>query len=66
MKMNDEVIKNCPFCGSDEVYVIDGKTLSRTLCNKCGAEGPQAFTRKGAIYKWNIRVNSEGVEDGTK
>lgn len=59
--MSDK-IKPCPFCGGDDIITSDnvevwGQESDQVYarCNKCGANGPSAYTDPNAIAKWNTR-----------
>lgn len=65
MNRQTTLLKSCPFCGSEDLYVdtevaYDGKYLY-VLCGDCMASGPEfnldlfpdAYT--SAIKNWNIR-----------
>ena len=52
---------NCPFCGSDEIFLVKGDSMAWVICLKCGADGPTALSTPGAIRKWNERIR---MEDG--
>ena len=52
----------CPFCGSGDFHVeaansldCDGNALDRVVCYDCGSLGPCAYTKDGAIDRWNRR-----------
>ena len=46
-------IKNCPFCGSDEVELVEGHYKSWVICKYCGADGPMSYSPFDAIGRWN-------------
>jgi Lar family restriction alleviation protein len=54
-----EEIKNCPFCGSDRVAVVNSfvRDSSFIECDGCGAEGPGEPLGTKTFDKWNKRVN---------
>ena len=43
-------IVQCPFCDSDNIYLVDGYYVE---CAKCDARGPRQDTEALAIVKWN-------------
>lgn len=47
----------CPFCGGVRVVRCNGAVKAReyTYCRDCGAQGPKADNRYGAIEVWNTR-----------
>ena len=53
----------CPFCNSDDIIIADnvevwGQESDQVYarCNKCGANGPSAYTDQSAFAKWGKRV----------
>jgi len=59
--MPDEKIKDCPFCGSQEVDVCrTHKHACWIQCHKCGADTPSATKREDAISIWNRRAGNKG------
>jgi Lar family restriction alleviation protein len=48
-----EPINNCPFCGSDEVVVVEAETDHAVECIDCRARGPLAIYKPQAIVEWN-------------
>ena len=59
-------IMKCPFCGSDEVQLIEGYSKSWVICEECGADGPMSFAPNDAIDKWNNAWYVTGKHDGGK
>lgn len=54
--MNDNNLKNCPFCGFDCLSVMELMTGGYCVfCNTCLTYGPMAETKEKAIEKWNER-----------
>lgn len=54
----------CPFCGSDDIIIADnvevfGQSSDQVYarCNKCGTNGPSAYTDPNALAKWNKRAS---------
>ena len=45
----------CPFCGSDDVYLMERGQRTEVQCGKCFARGGPHALRGGAINKWNKR-----------
>jgi Lar family restriction alleviation protein len=57
---NKEIIKCCPFCGSDEVEVCrTNKNAYWIRCGECGADAESHRTRKRAINNWNRRIYND-------
>ena len=57
-----ESLKNCPFCGSDELsewdpddWMADGCVR----CDNCGALGPTHWSWGGAKIEWNKRAGDK-------
>lgn len=59
-------IMNCPFCGSDEVKLIEGFTKSWVICEDCGADGPMSYTSNDAIGRWNNAWHETGKHERGK
>lgn len=66
--MKYEILKPCPFCGSDEILVKDYDhygidswyTGYGVVCMDCGAQTKTHYkTEKKAIHAWNRRVNND-------
>lgn len=55
---NQVVVKNCPFCGEQEVYYRVKDESVRVYCLSCGALGPLAFRQPQALELWNIREDT--------
>jgi Lar family restriction alleviation protein len=60
--MNESNLLACPFCGSDNVEVvnwIDNEKPHRwfVICRQCGVHGPPASCTVEATSKWNTRIN---------
>ena len=52
-------LKDCPFCGHNEVMTFDHGDCFAVGCLNCHAEGPSADTRDEATEKWNDRAHDE-------
>ena len=46
----------CPFCGSDDVRLMDRRSAIFVQCHSCGVEGPANSCIDGAVREWNTRV----------
>ena len=64
----NEVLKNCPFCGRNAIYVgpavvpfSGGKYHPMVMCNHCGAFISRS-SKQAVIRAWNRRYK-EGEED---
>lgn len=51
MKIIEQELEPCPFCGS---LVLDTSGWA-VLCDDCGAYGPQSKSRTNALHLWNKR-----------
>lgn len=64
-KSDEETLKPCPFCGSNEVqlYVClnEIKTAYVVQCIDCGASSAYMYSRKDAIEMWNRRNENEKI-----
>lgn len=50
-----EKLKNCPFCGSDDVDLVES-ALNYVTCNNCCAAGPDHHSSYEAVEAWNTRA----------
>ena len=65
MKIDKETgleIKNCPFCGSEEIGISLNRNAWMSCCS-CGADGPYKDTKRQAIQAWNRRYDPD-EDDG--
>lgn len=46
---------NCPFCGSDNISMVDDGELFWTMCGDCDCEGPIGDSEADATMLWNMR-----------
>jgi len=48
---------NCPFCDSDDIFIIYSEDYVNVICNQCKAEGPRKPLDDvdEAIEAWNLR-----------
>lgn len=55
-----EELKTCPFCGSNECYIVKDYELVKVWvkCGCCGADTRIGNSVKEAIEAWNRRVAS--------
>lgn len=56
--MTEELLKPCPFCGSELVFLDEPITPDSyaVFCNgECGAVGPEDEDGNTAIELWNLR-----------
>ncbi|MUJ36029.1 Lar family restriction alleviation protein [Aliivibrio fischeri] len=52
-------IKPCPICNGNNVFCeknLERESKYFVLCNDCGFEGKEFFTRGYAISNWNERI----------
>ncbi len=54
-KRTPNKLKPCPLCGATprDLSIRHDLLTSHIVCNKCGAEGPEATIINDAINKWN-------------
>lgn len=57
-------IKPCPFCGSDDLCVLELSNKSYVRCGKCYSYGPDGKDKDEAIERWNSAPRKEDVEMG--
>jgi Lar family restriction alleviation protein len=52
-------MKDCPFCGSDDVHLVDSRRpvfdTFYYLCENCLAEGPPGENKEQALERWEER-----------
>lgn len=56
-----EKIKPCPFCGSDDLCVLELSDNSCVRCRKCYSYGPNGKDEENAIERWNSALRKEDV-----
>ena len=55
-------MKNCPFCGSDAIYILPHRKKWKgffAFCDHCEARGPRHGTREDAEDEWNYRAEQK-------
>ncbi|MBR4344846.1 MAG: Lar family restriction alleviation protein [Lachnospiraceae bacterium] len=59
----DKGLKKCPFCGSDDIHIIDRIDCSDGLhtyyhvkCKECGVSTDEFANQYASIVAWNRRV----------
>lgn len=65
--MSEEVLKPCPFCGSEKVnnFIIGDMTLNnKIICGSCGVSTSRYEFTDEAIEAWNTRIDKEEKEEG--
>lgn len=55
-------IKPCPFCGSDDLCVLELSDNSCVRCRKCYSYGPNGKDEENAIERWNSALRKEDVK----
>lgn len=55
-------IKPCPFCGSDDLAVLELSDNSCVRCRKCYSYGPNGKDEENAIERWNSAPRKEDVK----
>lgn len=55
-------IKPCPFCGSDDLCVLELSDNSCVRCRRCYSYGPNGKDEENAIERWNAAPRKEDVE----
>lgn len=56
----DKPLKPCPFCGSDNIEIVEGKSLVDGFfchCFNCNMMTQATDSRESAISRWNRRTN---------
>lgn len=55
-------LKPCPFCGNEDITIIEIDGLYQTVCSVirkgCGAASGYQYSRDKAIKEWNRRANN--------
>lgn len=46
-------LQRCPFCGEDNAHVMFWEQTHTVACFQCLAKGPETFSEKAAIRRWN-------------
>lgn len=57
-----EKIKPCPFCGSDDLCVLELSDNSCVRCRKCYSYGPNGKDEENAIERWNSALRKGDVK----
>lgn len=52
--MNDEMLLECPFCGSNEVKLYNDDGMYSAMC-ECGCSSDVHVTKLAAATQWNTR-----------
>lgn len=64
-RVENNMKKRCPFCGSDIVHLlIDEDRVSAPyayICARCGTTGPHRETPEQALGIWNDRRDDHGT-----
>lgn len=55
-EMKGRKIKPCPFCGQNDVCLVQDGDLHWCCCSHCGVEGPFRDCRLNAIELWQRRA----------
>ena len=55
-------IKPCPFCGNEDLAVLELSDNSCVRCRKCYSYGPNGKDEENAIERWNSAPRKEDVE----
>ena len=55
-------LRECPFCGSTDLHVIDNAEDFFVGCDGCAVCGPSGDTPMDAVEAWNRRVG-EGEKE---
>lgn len=55
-ELGNKPIKPCPFCGREEVHLVQDDWKHWCCCTSCGVEGPVQDSRKHAVDKWQERA----------
>ena len=50
-------LKNCPFCGSTRVKLIESLVAKSVSCYDCGGSGAYNIDKEAAIKAWNTRTD---------
>lgn len=54
-ELKGKPVRPCPFCGDDEIHLVEEGGIHWCCCTSCGVEGPARDSRSGAVAKWQAR-----------
>ena len=50
-------LEPCPFCGSNQILILDQVEYAFGMCKRCDAAGPLSCDDDEAIQRWNLRYH---------
>ena len=61
MSDTQEKLANCPFCGNDDLYILDHSEIGEfaVFCNNCRIYGQSKEGHEEAVRAWNTRHTTE-------
>lgn len=54
-------LKNCPFCGCNNIDIIKNADWYQGKCNICGMRGPLCWYESDVMKSWNSMVRKEDM-----
>jgi len=60
--VESEKLKPCPFCGSENLRIHNGREVKYGYCTDCGAMAGWGGSEKAAVEKWNTRRTPDPVK----
>jgi Lar family restriction alleviation protein len=54
-ELGGKKLKPCPFCGGDQLTVLDSENLFWIHCMRCQTDGPVRDSRLNAMKIWQLR-----------
>ena len=55
-------LRECPFCGREQITVKNSKYMWWCKCEKCNAESGVRSRKQEAMEAWNTRVGDDLME----
>ena len=62
----DDRLMACPFCGEDDVMLMNSSNMKYVHCLCCRSSGPTSEDQESAVYQWNNRAKAEKLAKNFK